>query len=47
MKPGTQYKVEVIDTWEMTINELEDVYEGNFRIELPGKQFMAVRMTKI
>lgn len=47
MKPGTQYKVSVIDTWEMTINELEGVYEGNFRIELPGKQYMAVRMTKI
>ncbi|MCM3725802.1 DUF5605 domain-containing protein [Neobacillus cucumis] len=47
MKPGIQYKVEVIDTWEMTINELEDVYEGKFRIELPGKQYMAVRMTKI
>ncbi|WP_342041636.1 DUF5605 domain-containing protein [Bacillus sp. OTU2372] len=47
MKPGIQYKVEVIDTWEMAINELEDVYEGKFRIELPGKQYMAVRMTKI
>ena len=47
MKPDIQYKVEVIDTWEMTINELEDVYEGNFRIQLPGKQYMAVRMTRI
>ncbi|PFO06342.1 DUF5060 domain-containing protein [Bacillus sp. AFS076308] len=47
MKPGIQYKVDVIDTWDMTINELEDVYEGKFRIELPGKQYMAVRMTKI
>jgi hypothetical protein len=47
MTPGIEYKVEVIDTWEMTINELEGVYEGKFRIELPGKQYMAVRMTKI
>ena len=47
MKPGIQYKVEVIDTWEMTINVLEDVYEGNFKIQLPVKQYIAVRMTKI
>lgn len=47
MKPGTKYKVEVIDTWNMTINELEETYEGAFRIELPGRQYMAVRMTRV
>lgn len=47
MKPGTKYKVEVIDTWNMTIQELEGSYEGKFRIELPGKQYMAVRMTSV
>ncbi|MEH7377504.1 DUF5605 domain-containing protein [Neobacillus drentensis] len=47
MKPGTKYKVEVIDTWIMTINELEEIYEGKFRIELPGRQYMAVRMSRI
>ncbi|MEY2191117.1 DUF5605 domain-containing protein [Neobacillus sp. BF23-41] len=47
MKPGTKYKVEVIDTWNMTINELEEIYEGKFRIELPGRQYMAVRMSRI
>lgn len=47
MKPGIRYKVEVIDTWNMTVEEKEGTYEGAFRIELPGKPFMAVRMTKI
>jgi hypothetical protein len=47
MKPGTEYKVEVIDTWNMTINELEGTFEGKFRVELPGRQFMAVRMTRV
>ncbi|PGY10664.1 DUF5605 domain-containing protein [Bacillus sp. AFS031507] len=47
MKPETKYKVEVIDTWNMTINELEEIYEGKFRIELPGRQYMAVRMSRI
>lgn len=45
-KPGTKYNVDVIDTWNMTIERLEGTYEGAFRIELPGRQFMAVRLTK-
>jgi hypothetical protein len=47
MKPGTKYKVEIIDTWNMTIQGQEGSYEGTFRIELPGRQYMAVRMTRI
>ncbi|MEH7492016.1 DUF5605 domain-containing protein [Neobacillus niacini] len=47
MKPGIQFKVEVIDTWNMTIEELEGNFEGKFQIELPGRQYMAVRMSKI
>ncbi|MNJ56226.1 hypothetical protein D3C77_517610 [compost metagenome] len=47
MKPGIRYKVEVIDTWNMTIEEQTGTYEGVFRIELPGKQYIAVRMTKV
>jgi hypothetical protein len=46
-KPGIPYKVEVIDTWNMTIEEQEGTFEGTFRIELPGRQYMAVRMTKV
>ncbi|MEC0184658.1 DUF5605 domain-containing protein [Paenibacillus peoriae] len=47
MKPGIQFKVEIIDTWNMTIEELEGTFEGRFRIELPGRQYMAVRMKQI
>ncbi|TDF98670.1 DUF5605 domain-containing protein [Paenibacillus piri] len=46
MKPGIRYRVDVIDTWEMTVTELDGAYEGAFRIELPGKQYMAVRLRK-
>jgi hypothetical protein len=42
-----KYKVEVIDTWDMTITELQGTYSGEFRIEMPGKQYMAIRMTKV
>lgn len=46
MPEGLQFKVEVIDTWDMTINELPGTYTGAFRIELLGKQYMAIRMKK-
>jgi hypothetical protein len=47
MKPGIVYKADVIDTWNMTIQEMDGVYEGNFRLELPGRSYMAVRLTAV
>ena len=47
MKPGIRYQVDVIDTWTMTIERQPGLYEGAFRIELPGRQYMAVRMTRV
>ncbi len=41
-----QCKVEIIDTWDMTITEV-GTYEGNFRIQLPGKQYIAVRLIPV
>lgn len=38
------YKVDIIDTWDMTITEV-GVYSGDFRIDMPGKQYIAIRMT--
>lgn len=46
MKPGIRYKAEVIDTWNMTIEEQEGTYEGSFRVELPGRSYMAVALKK-
>jgi hypothetical protein len=42
-----KYKVEIIDTWNMTINTLLKVYSGNNMIELPGKPGIALRITVI
>lgn len=47
MKPGVRYKVDVIDTWNMSIERQEGSFDGLFRIELPCRQYMAVRLTKI
>ncbi len=38
--------VEVIDTWEMTI-EKRGIFCGKFRIDLPGKEYMAIRIRKV
>lgn len=46
MPEGNQYKVDIIDTWNMTIEELPGTYEGSFRIDLPGRLYIAVRMRK-
>lgn len=40
------YRVEVIDTWEMTITDA-GVHSGKFRIPLPGKEYMAIRLIQV
>jgi hypothetical protein len=45
--PSTgQYKVEVIDTWNMTITPVEGTFTGKKPIQLPGKPYMALRIQK-
>lgn len=40
------YNVELIDTWEMTITPLQNMYTGRSLIELPAKPYMAIRIKK-
>ena len=42
----TQFEVEVIDTWNMTI-EKRGIKKGKFKVELPSRQYMAVRLKKV
>ena len=44
---GARYKVNVVDTWDMTEEELPGTFEGKFRIDLPSKQYMLLRLTKV
>ncbi|WP_019638398.1 DUF5605 domain-containing protein [Paenibacillus fonticola] len=46
VKPGIKYTIEIIDTWNMTIEKCAGLHEGTFRVELPGRQFMAVRLRR-
>lgn len=41
-----EYEAEVIDTWNMTI-EKAGTFRGHFRVKLPGRQYMAVRVRKV
>lgn len=43
---GNKYKIDVIDTWEMTITPASGLYEGECRVEMPGKQYIALRIIK-
>ena len=42
--PDNQWLVDVIDTWNTTIARQPGIFTGTFRIELPGREFMAVRL---
>jgi len=44
MPPGTRYTVDVIDTWAMTVTTLEGWHDGTFRVELPARPYVAVRL---
>ena len=46
MPEDQKYKVDIIDAWNMTITTLEGEYSGKFRIDLPARQYMAVRLTR-
>ena len=40
------YEVEVIDTWNMTIDKLGR-FRGKFRVNLPGREYMAIRIRRV
>lgn len=44
--PQLNYRVDVIDTWNMTIQSA-GIFHGHFRISLPARQYMAIRLTRI
>ncbi|MBT1175030.1 DUF5605 domain-containing protein [Bifidobacterium sp. LC6] len=42
-----EYTVDVIDTWNMTIDRLPGTYHGKAHVDLGRKQYMAVRICKV
>jgi hypothetical protein len=43
---GSQYKADVIDTWNLTITPIEGTFRGRVSIPLPGKPYLALRLRK-
>ncbi|GGG08339.1 DUF5605 domain-containing protein [Paenibacillus abyssi] len=44
---GVRFSIDLIDTWNMTITPLEGQFEGTCRVEMPGKPYQALRITKV
>ncbi|MZQ83112.1 DUF5060 domain-containing protein [Paenibacillus sp. 5J-6] len=47
LRQDSSYRIELIDTWQMTITPLPGTFSGSCRVDLPGKPFMALRIQKI
>jgi hypothetical protein len=45
--PESRWLVDVIDTWNMTTERQPGVFTGTFRIDLPAREFMAVRLIAV
>ena len=43
---NTDFRVEVIDAWNMTIEDM-GVHRGLFKVKLPRRQYMAVRLIRV
>ena len=46
LPPGTRWHVDVIDTWNMTVDTLPAVGAGRVVVRLPGREYMAVRLRR-
>lgn len=44
--PGASWHVDVIDTWNMTITALPTTVNGRVIVDLPGREYMAIRVRR-
>ena len=40
------YRIDIIDTWNMTVERVEDAASGQVRVELPRRKYLAIRLEK-
>ena len=43
---GVKFRIEVIDTWNMTITAVDGSFSGFTEIKMPGRPWMAVRIKR-
>lgn len=44
---GGDFEVDVLDTWNCTVETVPGVHRGTVRVDLPGRQYMAVRLRQV
>ncbi|MGD6749719.1 DUF5605 domain-containing protein [Streptomyces sp. BH105] len=44
---GKRFRVDVIDTWNMTVTEVLDTHEGSVTVRLPARPYHAVRLRAV
>jgi hypothetical protein len=47
LPPETRWQVDVIDTWAMTVTPVDGTVDGVTTVALPGRPYMAVRLTRV
>ncbi|MCG7210064.1 DUF5605 domain-containing protein [Streptomyces arenae] len=45
--PKGEWTIDVLDTWNMTVERVPGTFCGTARTEFPGRQFMAVRLLRV
>ena len=44
---GVTVEVDVIDTWNMTVEKLPGVHSGRVHVALPARPYIAIRLRSI
>jgi hypothetical protein len=45
--PGARYQADIIDPWDMTVTRVRGTLENKSKLQLPGKPYLALRLTKV
>ncbi len=43
---GGTYRIDIIDTWSMSLDQFADAASGNIEVELPHKNYLAIRVVR-
>ncbi|WP_327581569.1 DUF5060 domain-containing protein [Nonomuraea sp. NBC_00507] len=47
LPPGADYQVDLVDTWNMTIEAVAGTHRDRVRVGLPGRPYLALRMRRV
>lgn len=47
LDPGIEWLIDVVDTWNMTVDRLPGTHRGSVRVPLPARQYMAIRLVAV